>query len=302
MKKKLKTILGKIFVFIFLLSTNINTCIFSTERGSSAPFISGDTFKANADHVFDETTTEFYPENIQCGDIVFVKTDWEYLKTFFHFYHPRIAYPYVLLTHNSDHDAPGPFFNYLDDPKLLAWFAQNVEKLHPKLNPIPIGIANKCWEHGNLLVFSNQIFLAANMNRPNLCYMNFSPSTYPQERPYVWNFFANQPWCITSQSKKLDEYLKDLSQSKFVLSPRGNGLDCHRTWEALLMGAIPIVRTSTLDSLFSDLPVLIVPNWEIVTESYLNEQYDFIQKKTCDLSKILIQYWINNIHQERTNE
>jgi hypothetical protein len=33
----------------------------------------------------------------------------------------------------------------------------------------------------------------------------------------------------------------------FEICPRGNGLDCHRTCEALLLRTIPIVRSSTLD-------------------------------------------------------
>ena len=34
----------------------------------------------------------------------------------------------------------------------------------------------------------------------------------------------------------------------FVASPSGNGLDCHRTWEALLLRSIPIVKVSVLYS------------------------------------------------------
>ena len=30
----------------------------------------------------------------------------------------------------------------------------------------------------------------------------------------------------------------------FVLCPHGGGLDCHRNWEALCLGCIPIVKTS----------------------------------------------------------
>jgi hypothetical protein len=44
----------------------------------------------------------------------------------------------------------------------------------------------------------------------------------------------------------------------FEICPRGNGLDCHRTWEALLLRSIPIVRTSTLDPLYEGFPVVII--------------------------------------------
>lgn len=270
--------------------------LLSHERGTSAPFISGDTFRAHADHVFDETTPSFDPTQVKYGDLVFVKTDWEHLERFFTTYHPKISSPYILLTHNSDHAAPGPLGSYLDDPKLLAWFGQNVENYsHPKLHPIPIGLANKCWVHGNPDIFNAYLPLSTNEKRPFLCYLNFSPSTYPKERPYVWDFFSSQPWVLVSSVKGLSDYLKDLSHSKFVLSPRGNGLDCHRTWEALLLGAIPIVRTSTLDPLYTDLPVLIIENWETLNESFLNHQYEIMKLKNTNREKLFISYWINYI-------
>jgi len=273
--------------------------LFSGERGSSDPLISGDTFRHYVDHIFDETTASFDPTKVKAGDLIFVKTDWEYLDLFFTQYHPSIAHSYILLTHNSDHSAPGPFTSYLNDSKVLAWFAQNLEgESHPKLHPIPIGLANRHWPHGDPLVFSSLLSLAKKQNRPYLCYMNFAPSTYPKERPYVWNLFSSQPWCVVSNVKPLASYLQDLSDSKFVLSPRGNGLDCHRTWEALLMGAIPIVRSSSLDPLYSDLPVLIVENWEMVTESYLEEQHIVLKQKAYNLDKLFIEYWLKHIRSE----
>jgi hypothetical protein len=48
----------------------------------------------------------------------------------------------------------------------------------------------------------------------------------------------------------------EMCKYSFVLSPFGNGYDCHRTWEALLLGCIPIMKKSRIDSLFKYLPVL----------------------------------------------
>ena len=52
----------------------------------------------------------------------------------------------------------------------------------------------------------------------------------------------------------------------FVLSAAGNGLDSHRTWELLYLGCIVITKTSSLDSLFDGLPVVIVEDWNEVGE------------------------------------
>jgi len=52
------------------------------------------------------------------------------------------------------------------------------------------------------------------------------------------------------QSKKfetkaqLESFYRAVSTFHFVASPRGNGLDCFRTWEVLALGAIPVVKRS----------------------------------------------------------
>jgi len=63
----------------------------------------------------------------------------------------------------------------------------------------------------------------------------------------------------------------NMTNYAFVLSPFGNGLDCHRTWEALLCGCIPIVRTKVFQELFYGLPVLIVEDWVNVTKALLEK-------------------------------
>ena len=59
----------------------------------------------------------------------------------------------------------------------------------------------------------------------------------------------------------------------FVISPWGNGLDCHRTWEALQMRSVPIVRSGHLEQMYLDhnLPVMVVQSWSDVNETSLRE-------------------------------
>lgn len=63
----------------------------------------------------------------------------------------------------------------------------------------------------------------------------------------------------------------------FVISPPGHGIDCHRTWEALALGSIPITLAPTgspacwSNPLFSGLPVVVVRRWEEVTDEALHK-------------------------------
>lgn len=86
---------------------------------------------------------------------------------------------------------------------------------------------------------------------------------------------------------------------KFILSPRGAGIDCHRTWEVLAIGRIPIVLSSSIDELYKDLPVVIVNSWDEINEEFLQEQYQLyiqnIQKDKYNMDKLSLEYWTNQI-------
>lgn len=67
------------------------------------------------------------------------------------------------------------------------------------------------------------------------------------------------------KAKSMSEYYRQLKEHRFVASPAGRGLDTHRSWEALIMGSIPVVDdVPSLRELFADLPVLPVKSWRNV--------------------------------------
>lgn len=285
----------KLFFCLFLYTFGF---LYGTDRSSSWPYISGDSFRAFSDFVYDEISKDVNPQKVQTGSVIFVKTD--YVEEFFAEIHPLINNRYILVTHNSDYSAPRNCASYLDDDKLIVWFGQNVTYNHPKLHPIPIGIANKCWGHGNTKIIQEIQEATKGSERSILLYMNFAIGTYFEERNKVAALFSPMPYCSVSSPKEFAAYLVDLSETKFVLSPRGNGLDCHRTWESLLMGAIPIVRTSSIDSLYEDLPVIIIEDWETINEEFLEKRFEEMKNIHFNLDKMYINYWYALIESYKT--
>jgi hypothetical protein len=266
-------------------------------RKACLPFVSGDGFRAYADFVFDELQCTLDPEKVAAGDTIFVKTD--YIGTFFLSFHHRIKNPYILITHNSDYGVPQIWAPYLNDPKLIAWFGMNVENYsHPKLHPIPIGIANYEWAHGN-----GDTVQRAIQNRPaksHLVYYNISVGTYPVERGLVQRLFSHAPYCYSSSGKDFENYLLDIASSQFVLAPRGNGIDTHRLWEALYMGAYPIVKRSTIDAVYEGLPVVAIQNWEEVTEEFLRKKSEEFSTASFLMERLSLSYWISLIDRFRS--
>jgi hypothetical protein len=267
----------------------------NAERKSSSPYISGDTFRAVCDFCIDEKRIPFNPDNVTKGDIVFVSSvDLEF---FFTKVHPHIKKKYILITHNSDALAPGKYECYLDDDTLAAWFGSNCSiSFHPKFFAIPTGFANLYWPHGSINTV-NQILQSKTTTRGIFLYMNFNIETNKNERLPAWQYFKNKSFCTTTNAKNHTLYLQDLKNSHFVVSPRGNGLDCHRHWEALIMGAIPIIKHSTLDPLFEGLPVVLINDWSEVTLEFLQHTQKEMQKQTFAKERMYAQYWIDKIQQ-----
>jgi hypothetical protein len=200
----------------------------------------------------------------------FVKTD--FIDLFFNEYKPNSVFS--LVTHNSDYHINTKHLGYLNDNNLLKWYAQNVDIVHFKIQSIPIGIANEKWSHGNTDLIDECI--NKNNKKENIIYCNFDVKTNFEERNYCQNIIKKYNLNLT-QKKSFSEYLDEMSKSFFVVSPNGNGVDCHKTWEALYLKTIPIVTQSINIKFYENLPIIILNNWdEFNPKLFTNKLYEKI--------------------------
>jgi hypothetical protein len=100
---------------------------------------------------------------------------------------------------------------------------------------------------------------------------------------------------INSSFTKRTKNWEIITNYAFVLSPFGNGMDCHRTWESICLGSVPIVKAPNFRKLFEDLPVLIVNNWSDVTQELLENTIQDFKTKTFNYDKIKLSYWVSKI-------
>ncbi len=264
-------------------------------RKSSYPYISPDTFRSFATFIYDESCVPLDTDKVEVGDTVFVHGD--FLDHFFKLVHPAITVPYILITHQSDLTIKPRFKKFLGQDKIIAWFARNTGFNHPKLVVIPVGFANAYWPHGKTALVEQ--VLSEEIERDELIYVNINVSTNINKRKPVYDYFKGQSFCSITPRKNYVGYLRDLARSKFVVSPLGNGLDCHRTWEAMIMGVIPIVESSTIDAVFEDLPVLIVTDWKQITQEFLEQKYEEFGQRTFRKEKLYVQYWFDLINKTK---
>jgi O-antigen/teichoic acid export membrane protein len=260
-------------------------------RPSSAPYISGDSFRKMADHIYDETG-RCSPDDIRERDVVFLKTDL--IHEFFSKVHPLIRNRYTLITHNSDWNIGEAEARYADD-KILHWFAQNVLVAHPKITPIPIGLENlHHQENGILSRFeAGKKKLASKV--PKILF-GFNVNTNPVKRNLALEALRKNPQADEIIERLNPEaYIKRALGYDFIASPEGNGLDCMRTWESLYLGAVPIVERSVSTEYFKSLglSIWVIDSWDELlgfSEGDLRIRYNMIRSNSNDLA-LSTEYW-----------
>lgn len=254
------------------------------------------------------------------------------LKNFVSKVLPHLTKPFILMTNNSDwtipDDVKNEFFEIVGSPFLTHWYAQNCVINHPKITRIPIGLdyhtltpsrkANFAWsqpEKHSWGIKHEPIYQEQQLvdlrkvsepfeKRELKCYGNFQflmGTRYGKiDRIECFNTVPNQLVYYEPYKCERIKSWTNMIEYAFVLSPHGNGLDCHRTWEALCLGCIPIVKTSGLDPLFEDLPVWIVSSWTEVTEENMRDKINEFIRRIFRYDKLELGYWqtlIRNIDQ-----
>jgi hypothetical protein len=115
-----------------------------------------------------------------------------------------------------------------------------------------------------------------------LLYMNFSINTNPVKRNECYETFVNDSYVYKSSSLPPELFYEEIAKSKYVLSPQGTGIDCHRIYESIFLNSIPILQSSPMDSFYTKLPVVIVEKWSDINEPFLLDNYHTYKKNLDD--------------------
>jgi len=244
-------------------------------RPLSCPYLSGDGFAAMARWSYDATAPQkFRPAAVQSFDLVYCRGDW--LRSFLDGPARQITVPFSIISHNDDTTLT-EVWSPLLPPNLVRLFAQNANWDDPRVVPLPIGLEN-AWRHYNGVVSDFQGLRRKPAPDKNRILFAFTEGTNaavrgPANRSLSKNPLADRLGRVNSRT-----YRKIAARYRFIASPPGNGIDCHRTWEALYLRSIPIVVRSVAMEKFSDLglPLWLVDSYDElahVTEADLDRRY-----------------------------
>ena len=196
----------------------------------------------------------------------------------------------------GDEDLPPPSdLPRLSETSIRAWFVNHPAIAHPKLRAYPRGLqqtfrwAEALREHGHKQL---------ERERPELLMCGcVSAGSHPERPAKLATLRANGFACAHDCGAYVDVMLS----SRFVASPRGNGPQNHRDFEALLAGAIPLVDYDPrLAPLWEGLPVVQVRDWKEVTPAYLRRVWADMQTREYDLAKAYFPHWLGTLIGERS--
>jgi len=230
------------------------------------------------------------PDLLARNATIFCKTDFiDYL--FDQIKHSNNEY--ILVTHHSDYPIDAERWN--KKPSCIKkWYAINPTVVHTDLIALPLGVKTHAdpyyepqymtnWfaENINTLRSIPKIGnIYCNWNNTNISRNNIISTLKDKEIKFTHD--TNVPF---------NEYITKMSQHKFVISPPGNGIDCHRTWEALYVGCIPIVIKNYI---YNDwkLPIIQVDDFNDLTQELLDNYH--LPSDGSDM--LSINYWNNIIN------
>lgn len=265
--------------------------------------------------------------NIKKGDIVWIKCCFipEFCKRIL----PTLNQPIIVIVADGDESFPSECGDMhaaeqlINNPYIVHIFAQNNDYRGPsnKISSIPIGIDLHTVAYKNVNGGWGQIGTPKQQEEQlNTILSSLKPTNQRRKKAFVdfqhsdtlrGGYLYRYKKCGEDrisifrhiQSTGLIEYgswmpratlWRTKGEYAFSISPHGNGLDCHRTWEDLLLGCIVIVKTSALDVLYKDLPVVIIKDWSEITKENMDlwlAQYGdaFINPKYRE--KLTSAYW-----------
>ena len=196
----------------------------------------------------------------------------------------NISTKFNIIFHNSDGVFKKEHKSLLQISNLKKIYTQNLSiEPEERIIPLPIGIANSMWSHGNFNIWK-QILKNNNLiNKPNFIYFNFNISTNTVKRKKCYNVITSKNIHNLPNTDYLN-YLTILSEYKFAICPEGNGIDTHRFWECLYLKVIPICLKNHITEYYSkNFPIVLLDDWNELNIEKMDEIFKHANWKNYDM-------------------
>lgn len=276
-------------------------------RPSSFPLISGDGFRIASSFLFengewrggnlkiDRSTAFIDLTNVEelvarDGANSVERTLLEFLGTF-------DELPNIVL-HNGDLLPPEKILRALESVSSRIFSANLLEET-PHRTALPLGIENLYLNRNGRIhdFLATSVAQEIPQDKRTRVFASFAVRNNELIRGKLVDDLDKSRFAWNSRRITPFEHRQQVLNSKFVLSPPGRGADCHRTWESLYLGAVPVVLKGYLaPSLVDSLPIHAVDSYSDfleLTDSELDVLYLQVRGKPVD--RAFMPHWLGKI-------
>jgi len=151
--------------------------------------------------------------------------------------------------------------------------------------PLPLGLERQCYRSAGVLKDFKKPFKLDISKRKIGFLVAWNDKTNENRSKYRAAFGESKNSLVINSRISPQVIHKLMRKTLFVPSPAGNGLDCHRTWEAMYLGAVPVVLEKDFCGDVS-WPVLVVPSWDFLINKDITELKQLYNERCSSAERV----------------
>jgi len=174
----------------------------------------------------------------------------------------------LVIGETDDHNSVSrliPLLQYID-----KIYANHLVGDHPKISACPVGIERQSYRSSGKLKNFKKV-ASTNPKKRNIpILVAWNDSTNTNRANYKKEFELSNKTLIIQQRVSASTLHNMMRKTLFVPCPAGNGIDTHRVWESIYLGAVPVILKSEFCG-NEKWPVLLVDSWRYLINKNLFE-------------------------------
>lgn len=203
---------------------------------------------------------------------------------------------FIIFTNLEDTPIDEYIFDCIPE-NVLCVSAVNAIANGGKVIPAPYGVQRRMSPQDNKIEILTYYINNRVSDPCNLLYVSHNENTN-KERRGIKELFFNKIWAkVDVEMVNYLVFLQNLNDSKFMICPVGNAIDCHRNWEVIYMRRVPVMkRHPYLEKLYENYPVLFVDNYgEVTQELLLSKEHFFQEAQEIKIEKWMLPNYYNDV-------
>lgn len=204
---------------------------------------------------------------------------------------------YILVSRDRDFSISHDIIRKIPG-SLRKFYTINTPFKNAIIEPIPVGCATRGGFSGSLPMICKENYIE-NKSNNIYCRITLTNSEAGKERRELISSNKNNPiFKIDYELINAEDMYRNIKKHVFNACPAGEGKDCIRTYETIILGSIPIWSDCAETRHFSNLPVIYTKNWNF-TRELLDQMLDEYHNKKHTTDNIRMSYWIDHFRESK---